>query len=357
MLSDLQKRGILASIIAILLIGCILVYHETFRAEFVFNYGPAWSPSGNDLVYVCYKPTVIDLVFGGPRYYGDIPYDPRDSEICVMSAEKTNQRRLTHNREHDHSPAWSPNGDKIAFISTQGVESYLCLMNIDGEQCHIFNNTKGIVDFAWSPEGEQIAYSDSEVGIGSPGHIYVLDVESGDTRLLYRRTGSRFPVWSPDSKSIAFVSGVGTSKDCELRIIDIETKEETIAPLPASCYGPSAWSPDGLNMALVGPQATTLLVFDIHSQSLRVVSEGVDGISDLFWSPDGTTIFGLVGGCRPSRIKLDNDQWETIDLNGAFNTYYSYGCFGFAVSPDGTRLAFDKARERESDIWIIDLRK
>jgi TolB protein len=88
-------------------------------------------------------------------------------EVYVMNADGSGQRRLTRNAAADASPAWSPDGRKIAFVRNRGAPCYapVCLsnsgiyvMNADGTGQRRLARNAGWV---WSPDGREIAYLSS----------------------------------------------------------------------------------------------------------------------------------------------------------------------------------------------------
>ena len=303
MLPHIQKRIILASGILSAMIGCVLFY-DFLSTEFVYNYGPDWAPSGEKLTFVCYQPTLLDMIVAllGDENFSDIPYPPQSSEICIMAADQKDQLRLTNNRDPDDSPKWSPDGDKIAFLSKRGFNTYLRLVDLNGELRDILENTEEGLggDFEWSPDGKEIVYSVySSMKVEDAG-LFILDIDSGKTRQIYSGNESQNPSWSTDHKHLAFTYGAGNT--CETHIIDIESEKEIVTPLTSMCHNSAVWSPDGTNIAIVGPQANTIVVFDVNNQLLRVVLEGFDNIDNLIWSSTGDSIFGLIGG-HPFRTR------------------------------------------------------
>ncbi|HEX9755393.1 MAG TPA: PDZ domain-containing protein, partial [Gemmatimonadales bacterium] len=128
-------------------------------------------------------------------------------EIVTVPAEKGDPRNLTNTTSaHERSPAWSPDGKQLAFVSDEGGEYRLHLAPADGKGTHRVIDLGGAgfyFDLRWSPDGKRIAYRDNSQS------LFVLDVASGRSRRL---NGNRVytPLigitytWSPDSRWLAY---------------------------------------------------------------------------------------------------------------------------------------------------------
>jgi hypothetical protein len=145
---------------------------------------PSWSPDGSSLVVTtesCNANCDIMLL----RLAGD-------SAVPTMTFAKVGE-----------SPAWSPDGKKIAFISfdpTQ-LQTRLETMNVDGSDRHVV--AEGAAEGtrpSWSPDGQRIAYSRCHTRCD----IYVAAVHEPLNLLLVQ--GGVDPAWSPDGTWIAFTS-------------------------------------------------------------------------------------------------------------------------------------------------------
>jgi Tol biopolymer transport system component len=165
--------------------------------------GPAWSPDGRRIAFA-----------------GSVGRGFHNMEIYVVNADGSEQRRLTHNTWHDSNPVWSPDGRRIAFESNRQV----WVMNADGSGQRRLTRTNGArnVAIAWSPDGRRIAferqvgrqkYRNTALEYGQCSrcegrvsvHVYVMNAEGSEARKLAQ--DSRWPVWSPDGRKIAFGSG------------------------------------------------------------------------------------------------------------------------------------------------------
>ena len=125
-----------------------------------------------------------------------------NNEIYVMNADGGNQENLTNHPAYDGYPDWSPDGTKIAFVSSRdGGAIQIHIMDADGKNVIRLTDGPGQkYDPDWSPDGRKIAFSVDD----AEDYIAVMDADGGNRDKLEGE--ARHPSWSPDGKQIAFES-------------------------------------------------------------------------------------------------------------------------------------------------------
>ena len=201
----------------------------------------------------------------------------------------------------------------------------------------------------WSPDGTSILFfADHSVG-------YVVSAEGGSPqRILPGDAGEQNdPNWSPDGRKIVFdVGGEGTSKNENLRILDLASHQVTAVPGSVGLYSPR-WSPDGRHLAALSSVAPMLRVFDMETQrwSALPAKGNVDFPS---FSRDGQSIYFIRFGIDQGvfRISLKGGEPEkTWDLKD----WHLGGLYGFSMSLDPTDAPLVPRDIGSQDIYALTL--
>lgn len=161
---------------------------------------PKWSPDGRKIAFMSNR--------------------DGNFEIYVMDAEGENTQRLTHNVYNDQFPSWSPDGKRIAYSSNATAATYalpalsaIFVMDADGKNSKRITNHSAGSDRpspyyndsypAWSPNGEKIAFlSDRANGWRE---IYLMNPDGSDvTQITFHNTPHFNLAWTPDSARLTF---------------------------------------------------------------------------------------------------------------------------------------------------------
>ena len=131
-------------------------------------------------------------------------------QLWVADADGENAQSALTSPEPIISPAWSPNGSQIAYVSFESRKPVVYTHDVATGKRHLIANFRGSNSApAWSPDGRTLAVTLSRDG-GS--QLYAIDAAGGEPRRLAKNSSiDTEPVYAPDGKSIYFVSDRGGS--------------------------------------------------------------------------------------------------------------------------------------------------
>lgn len=233
--------------------------------------------------------------------YQETPEGTRQQDIYRLDVTSGEIVDLTSDSpSYDSGPAWSPAGNSIAFVSdrdsqTSGV-SDIWLMDGDGQNlknltshANAWQNTKP----AWSPNGQQLAFYRWTVrpGLeapGGPAGLWVQNLADGKEQQLVDFTDwlpSDAPVWSPDGQWIAF--DYGNQDNTDIGLVSAQGGEpRQISSLPGG-EKQIAWAPDAKSFIFTNfvPEGLALYLAQVEGDAPpQKLIEGLDsGFGD--WSP------------------------------------------------------------------------
>ncbi len=219
---------------------------------------PNWAPDGSSLAYV----------YRGNNF----------ADIFVTDDQGQNQTRLTNsqstildNNDWNLRPAFSPDGQTIAFVSDRNSAlPTLWLINPDGTGRRALA-TPGLqaddVDaLSWSPDGNQLAFTMfNEPG---PTQIGVLALPSGgrqQARALTTQAGGALdPAWSPDGNWLAFAGHDGLALEIyAMQPADTDSPPATRLTSDGLLARSPVWSPDGQHIAYLSNKTGNYEIFEI----------------------------------------------------------------------------------------------
>ncbi len=140
------------------------------------------------------------LIAFADREAGDPSPALHGVEIYTIHSDGTKRKRLTDSAGANFLPAWSPDGKRIAFMSTRTGVPEIWVMNADGGKQRQITLGGGTSIPSWHPSGEQIACV-------SHGQIWLIDADGGNPRQLTGVGRNHVPSFSPDGERISFWRG------------------------------------------------------------------------------------------------------------------------------------------------------
>jgi len=150
---------------------------------------PAWSPDGRQLAFAMPDQNGLEEIF-----VTDSSCAEAENALCEL-------QQLTDADGQSYSPAWSPDGSRIAFTSSRVDTWWIYVMNADGTNLQqITQNPYGAFagDFApaWSPDGEFIAFARRDNTSGVTGtNIYIMRPDGTELTCITRE-GGKEPDWA-----------------------------------------------------------------------------------------------------------------------------------------------------------------
>jgi Tol biopolymer transport system component len=227
---------------------------------------PAWSSDGER------------LAFSSAR-------DGGQSEMYVMDANGSEQRRLTHTPEAEFFFAWSPDGEGLAYTTyASDYNENVWVMDANG------SNRKQLASGSlpsWSPNGERIAYTAYS---GDRPYLAVMNADGseqrrlGDVSLIRRLTGTAAaeeePAWSPDGHKIAFAS----MDDGEIYAMKVNGSARTrLTNTPGYDHWPPTWSPDGTRIAFTSEDSKGSDIYVMNSDGSGLTNLTDDSAAEVFY--------------------------------------------------------------------------
>lgn len=364
------------------------------------------SPSGDHVVYSQQR---IDPVT-----------EKKYCNLWVVPTDGGKPAQYTSGDQIDTQPRWSPNGDMIAFLSNRADKdkpAQIYLISFRGGEAQKLSEIEGKIDsLDWSPNGKKLLCRvrkiDQEIlerqsdkqkeKLGTVNrhyrrvfykldgegylpeerwHIWTVDTSNGRAKQLtdHEIYDDKDPTWSPDGKSIAFMSNHSPDPDLEHDAVDLFI-------IPASGGNPKkvrtkygdkskpSFSPNGCYIAYFGTngkgdwtknrglwvvptdsssQAINLTeAYDVHVSPETINDVGSPEIMPPTWSNDGSILYFPVvrhGRSELCSIDLEGNNFTTIaGANGVV------GSFGF--NADHTRLAYFMGKMKDpGQVYLRDV--
>jgi TolB protein len=232
-----------------------------------------------------------------------------NKEIFVMDYDGENQRRITGHRSTSLSPAWSPNGESLAYTSFFNGPPGLYVADLaSGRKRPIITSGSLNTSPSFSPDGRHIAFARS---LDGNIEIFTADLDGGNLRRLTNSPAiDTNPAWSPKGSEIAFTSS--RAGNPSIYLMDSEGANQRRITFDGTYNDGVAWSPDGDLIAYTSRRdgQFQIAVTNVVTLETRVLTSGAGEAQSPTFSPDGRKI------AYTSR-RGGKNQIYVMDLDGA----------------------------------------
>lgn len=277
------------------------------------NISPALSPNGDKLIFLS------DMKGKKSIYLLDI------LENKVVKRLIKGETSVNFEELHWLSPGmdWSPDGKKVTFAAKAGDQDALYIYDIDSDEVEQYKfDLDGLFSTSWSPKGDEIAFIGN---LNGASDIYIFDIKNKKiTNITNDVFSDSYPRWSGDGKRLVFVSDRGAYVNPDM-------------------------IPENFRMSTHNYDNTDIYLINSDGSGLERITRTEARESEPVWSPDGEKLLyvsDVSGVYNIYKHDLESDSSYAV-------TNLLTGAFQLNLDRDGKTLAFSSFYEGGWDIFTI----
>ena len=284
------------------------------RSDGVYHLAPALSPDGSRVVYFSEKDFYsVDL------YLADGVTGKVKRRILKSGISSNYETYRFINSQAN----WSPDGKYLAMAAKRGPRDEILVVDVDRNKVveRIKVSLSGITTPSWSPDGKRLVFTGYEGGLSD---LFVIDRDgSGLQRLTEDKYGDLHPVWSPDGKTIAFTTDRGPETDFTklsignwrialydlgtgaVRVLDRMDEDKNVSP---------QWSPDGRSIAFVSDRngVSNIFLYDLEANDVFQLTDFYTGAQGI--TPLSPVLSWATGADRLAFVYFEASQYDVYSI-------------------------------------------
>ncbi len=384
-----------------LLLSLFLFASDTLGPDTIWDWrtpaNPRISPDGAHVVY--------------QLEWADKMADAFHSNLWIVGSDGKNNRPLTEGKHRDSSAVWSPDGKRLAYISTRSGRPQIIVRWMDsGVESQITNLENSMSDLAWSPDSRWVSFfsrvkvkakwsiqstpppagakwteGPSVVtklnwrsdGIGGAGllpesmpHLFIISAEGGAPRQLttgdYAHLGPAS--WAPDGKTIVLSAARRDDADAilypnDLYAVDVQTGKARLIVERKGAESDPAISPDGKWLAFLGFEdqgksnhSARLWVVGMDGKGLKLLGASIDrNYHSPIWKADSSGLYTVLENSGQSHLHFASLAGSIEPLtSGQMRFSTAYGpSERFSMSGNSVIAISNSAPDAPKDLFSI----
>jgi Tol biopolymer transport system component len=283
--------------------------------------------------------------------------------IFMMKSDATEKKLLLPDPKAQLSSAsWSPDGNKIAFLSSGSSDSdilnkypmpyHLPLHEVDvasGKEKRLLDFP--VNSFRWSPDGKQMFFISAYEDPGRVKYaIYILNRQTGEQRRITDFGKGCSAAWSPDGAQLAF--SLGDDQISDVYAVSLDGQSKRCLTDSKSLNSGPAWSPDGKTIAYVtmnppGSKTTDAGIYLVNPDGANRKRISNIMAYGVLWSPDGKLLLAQRDG-GASLMDAEGNKTKNIASEAGDPREMVF-------TPDMKKIVFRSSQEGDWHIYSIDL--
>lgn len=247
------------------------------------GHSPAWSPDGTQIAFVSERTGT--------------------AQVYLISATGRSLTQLTHSPDGKSDPAWSPQGGSIGLLAHTGDETRLQIVDVRGTTSKDLSgpNAGRVKGFSWAPDGQDLLF---DAATDSRREIWRVSADGSGLGRFTNFTGQE-PSWSPDGQRIAFASEDG--------IYVVDRAGTNLRRLTTFSGSRPSWSPDSqriLFLSKASGEGTAPDLWSMNADGANQKRVGVAGCWMVAWTDRPNFVLCIAGSAMstvPAMHVLDLD--------------------------------------------------